>query len=69
MNHKFRKEFKKLISSMKQGVVEMCSALVVTMHFRTKPANQQEELVLQVIGEELDEKVQILFAILMQGEN
>ena len=69
MNHKFRKEFKKLISSMKQGVVEMCSALVVTMHFRTKPGNQQEELVLQVIGEELDEKVQILFAILMQREN
>lgn len=50
---------------MKQGAVEMCSALVVNMHFRTKPGNQQEELVLQVIWEELEENVQILFVILM----
>lgn len=49
MNHKFRKEFKKLISSMQQGVVQMCSALIITRHFRTKPENQQEELVLQAI--------------------
>lgn len=48
MNHKFRKEFKKLISSAKHGVVRMCSALTVR-HFRTNPENQPEELVLQVI--------------------
>lgn len=49
MNHKFRKEFKKLISSVRQGVVQMCSALIITRHFKTNPENQQEELVLQAI--------------------
>ncbi len=49
MNHKFRKEFKKLISSIKQRLVQMCSALMLTRHFRTNPETQQEELVLQAI--------------------
>lgn len=51
MNHKFRKEFKKLLLSAKHGVVQMCSALT-RRHFRTNPENQQEELVLQAICKE-----------------
>ena len=43
MNARFRREFKKLVSSAKRGVV--CTG----RHFRTNPTNQREELVLQVI--------------------
>lgn len=48
MNHRFREEFRKLLLSVKDGVVKLCSVLM-RRRSRTRPENQHEVLVLQAI--------------------